>query len=870
MTVAPRSLRGQLLAAFLAVALLPASALGGFVAWSALRSARRSALEHSGQLAAAVAAEIGRHLEAHLLHLREVRVSVRVRRESDLTGDLRLAQHVALNPAIQELLLLDERGRVAEVEPPDLDLQGNDLSRLPYVAEARRRAEPTWSSATLSPRTGRPVVSLVVPGRRWTLVGYLDLAALRDIVARVRSQRQADVTVIDRDGTILAAKDERQVQERVNVGDVALVREALAGRSSTDEVAFLGARQLASATPVSLTGWVVMASQPVEEAYALGSRIRGYFLAAFALASLLAIAAALLLSRRIQHPIQALAEAARTVASGDYHLALPRGALRETDALAGSFDLMVAGIQERERARAEADRHYRNVVSTPLVAVARASIEGRVIFCNEAAARLVGLSSAGAALGRGVAEMLAEPAEWARLQEELRQVHRVANRELTLRRFDDGGPAQVLANAMVAEDGITLVMLDVTEERRVAAERERLEVQLLHVQKLEAVGRLAGGVAHDFNNLLTVIVGFGDELSAALPPGTPEREAADAILEAAERASRLTQSLLAYSRKQVLNPRSIDLRETVREAAQLVGRIIGEDVELEVVLPDALVAVVADLGQLEQVLMNLCTNARDAMPLGGRLTLAVDVETVSDEHAGAWELPHGGRYARVEVRDTGQGMTAEVRARVFEPFFTTKARGKGTGLGLAIVYGIVRQHEGHVQVRSAPGTGTTVTVFLPMQDGLPDAQPAPIAALPHPGTVRREMVLLAEDEVLVRRVMRSLLERAGYRVLEAADGAEAVELFAARRDAISLCVFDVVMPRLNGREARERVLQLDPRMPVLLVSGYAADVLDSAGPGEDVPELLGKPVAPREFLAKVRDLLDRAAAEAERGPGVTV
>jgi PAS domain S-box-containing protein len=866
---APRSLRWQLLAAFLAVALLPATALGGFVAWSALRAARRSALEHSGQLAAAVAAEIGRHLEAHLLHLREVQVSVDAWQENGLT-ELRLARHVVPNPAIQALLLLDQRGRVAEVAPPDLDLQGNDLSRLPYVAEALRRAEPTWSSATLSPRTGRPVVSLVVPGHPWTLVGYLDLTALRDIVARVRSQRQTDVTVIDRDGTILAADSERHVQERVNVGDFALVREALAGRSGTDEVAFLGTRQLASATPVPLTGWVVLASQPVDDAYALVSRIRGYFLAAFALASLLALAAAILLSRRIQRPIEALAEAARMVAGGDYHLALPRGALRETDALAGSFDAMVAGIQERERARAEADRHYRNVVSTPLVAVARASVDGEVIFCNEAAARLVGLTSADAALGRNAAEMLAVPAEWERLQADLRQLHRIANRELTLRRFDGGKPVQVLANAMAAEDGVTLVMLDVTEERRVSAERERLEAQLLHAQKLEAVGRLAGGVAHDFNNLLTVIVGFGSELCETLPPGTPAREAADAILQAAERASRLTKSLLAYSRKQVLKPRSVDLRETVRDAAQLVERIIGEDVELAVVLPDASVPVVADPGQLEQVLMNLSTNARDAMPLGGRLTLTMSVETISDEHARGWGLRRGGRYAQVEVRDTGQGMTAEVRARIFEPFFTTKEKGKGTGLGLAIAYGIVRQHEGHVQVRSTPGAGTTVTLFLPMHDGLPDAEPAPVAAPPLAGLARRETVLLAEDEVLVRRVMRSILERAGYQVLRAADGAEALELFAAHRDAISLCVFDVVMPRLNGREASERVRQLCPQMPVLLLSGYAADVLDSAGPGEDVPELLGKPVVPREFLAKVRELLDRAAAEAKRRAGLVL
>jgi CheY-like chemotaxis protein len=250
--------------------------------------------------------------------------------------------------------------------------------------------------------------------------------------------------------------------------------------------------------------------------------------------------------------------------------------------------------------------------------------------------------------------------------------------------------------------------------------------------------------------------------------------------------------------------------------------------------------------------------------------VTVGEESVSDEHARQWRLRHGGRYARVEVGDTGHGMTPEVLARVFEPFFTTKEKGKGTGLGLAIAYGIVRQHEGHVQVRSAPGAGTTVTVLLPMQARTLAVETAPVAASPLTGTVRRETVLLAEDEAPVRRVMRRILERAGYRVLEATDGAEAVELFAAHPDAASLCVFDVVMPRLNGRDAREQVRRLNPRMPVLLLSGYAADVLGGAKPGEDVPELLGKPVDPREFLAKVRELLDGAAAEGERPRGVAL
>jgi signal transduction histidine kinase len=739
MTIAPRSLRGQLLGSFLAVALIPTIALGGFVAWRALRTARGAALEHSSQVADSVAGRIRGRLRAQLLYLREVQASVR-RGELGLPGERRLAQDVALNPVIQTLLVLDERGRVVAVEPPDPKLMGTDLSRLPHVAEAGRRDEPTWSSAWLSPKTGCPIVSLVVPGRPWTLVGRLEFVELGELFARVRSQQRARVTVIDRDGTVLAANDDRYARERVTVGNVPLVRDALAGRSRTEEVAFLGTRQLASAAPVDLAGWVVVASQPVDEAYAPVSRLRAYFLAAFALASLLATAAAILLSRRIQRPIGALAEAARTVAGGHHHLALPRGGLRETDVLASTFDTMVAAIEEREQ-----------------------------------------------------------------LQEQLR-----------------------------------------------------------HAQKLEAIGRLAGGVAHDFNNLLTVIVGFGTDLAAASPPGPPQREAADEILQAAARAARLTHSLLAYSRKQVLNPRPLDLRRTVQDATQLVGRIIGEDVELAVVLPDAAVPVVADSGQLEQVLMNLCVNARDAMPLGGRLTVAVGQETFTDAFARDVGLPAGGSYARIAVSDTGQGMTPEVRARLFEPFFTTKENGKGTGLGLAMAHGIVRQHEGQVHVRSSPGAGTTVTIFLPLRDGQADARPDPVTAPAFQRTAQREMVLLAEDDALVRRVMRSTLERAGYQVLEAPDGAEAIEIFAAHRDAISLCVFDVVMPRLDGREAREHVRRLCPQMPVLLVSGYAADVLGTAGPGEETPDLLGKPMIPQEFLAKVRELIDRAVGARSR------
>jgi PAS domain S-box-containing protein len=862
MRLRPTTLRGQLALAFVIVALLPAGVLAFSVAWSAQRALRLSAFDHNGQLAATVAAEIARHLEGQVLHLQGVEYAVEAWQARGERTGLPPAPHVARNPATQAVLLLDLQGRVVGVDPPDRDLQGIDLSRLPFLAAARRSGRPTWSSVTLSPRTGRPSIALALPSPTRTLVEYVDLAVLREIVLRVRSQRQAELLVMDGAGTVLGAEDERLVRERESLGELPLVRQALAGRLGTDEVVLDGRRQLASAAPVPLTGWAVVAAQPADEAFALVTRIRSYVVAAFVLAALAATAMAASLSRRIRRPIDALAGAVRAVAGGRYDLALPRGALVEIDALATSFATMASAIDERERARREADRHYRNVVSTPLVAVVRTNPDGRVIFCNEAAARLAGWPSALAAAGHEVAELFVEPAEWGRLQAALRRGDRVVNRELLLRRPDRGRPVEVLANAVAADDELTLLMLDVSEERQAAAELERLEQALQTAQRLEALGRLAGGIAHDFNNLLTVIIGLATELEETLAPEEAAHEAVEGILMAARRGSRLTQSLLAYGRKQALRPRPSDLRQVLAEATQLARRVIGEQVALTVELPEAPVPASVDPGQLEQVLLNLCTNARDAMPGGGQLTVALTTEEIAPEQAADWGLQRAGHYARIEVRDTGQGMSPEVRARIFEPFFTTKQMGKGSGLGLAIVYGIVRQHEGHVQVRSTPGEGTVISVLLPLGPGLPAVAPAPPAPEPAQVEAGRGIILLADDEVLVRRVMRSILEHGGYHVVEAVDGEQAIAAFAAQPDLIDLCVFDVAMPRLNGLEARARVRALRPGLPVLLVSGYATDVLDSAGPGDDVPELMGKPVVPQELLAKVRELLERARAAA--------
>jgi signal transduction histidine kinase/CheY-like chemotaxis protein len=402
--------------------------------------------------------------------------------------------------------------------------------------------------------------------------------------------------------------------------------------------------------------------------------------------------------------------------------------------------------------------------------------------------------------------------------------------------------------------------VDAARQRR---ERRRLEQQLAEAQKLEAVGRLAGGVAHDFNNVLTAILGSTELLLLDSAPGVPVREELDIIRDAATRAQDLIRQLLAFSARQVLRPVVVDLNHLVASVGKMLRRLISEDIRLTTEPARELGAVRADPGQLEQVLLNLAVNARDAMPDGGHLTIRTfnaevggQPDRLPDDPEPAVDRVPPGRYVVLEFSDTGVGMTAEIQGRIFEPFFTTKPQGKGTGLGLATVYGIVRQSGGHVAVRSAPGAGTTFRLYLPQVDEAiaPATGPTPVTA-PAGGS---ETVLLAEDDQLVRLLTRRILEQAGYDVLVAGGGAEALELARRHEGPIDLLLTDVVMPEMGGRDLTRRLAEVRPGVPVLYMTGYSDDAIARHGVLDPGTALIQKPFTPAALARKVRQVLDRS------------
>lgn len=513
-------------------------------------------------------------------------------------------------------------------------------------------------------------------------------------------------------------------------------------------------------------------------------------------------------------------------------------------------------LQERLDELAQSERFLKNIVDNiPAIVFAKEAKELRYVIFNKAAEERLGYSFAtmlgntdfdvfpaeqAASFVQQDRQVLAK-GELVEIAEELVKTSRGDDLILHTKKiplFDENGTAQYLLG--ISED-ITA--------------RKRLEEQLLQSQKMEAIGQLAGGVAHDFNNILMVIMGYADVLK--MDTGLDERQSENVqkIMSAAEKAAQLTHNLLAFSRKQVMQTRVAKLNDIVQHLQEFLGRIIGEDVQLQSMLAEQELLVDVDSGQIEQVLINLATNARDAMPQGGTLTIETSRQEIDTSCQQINDSVVLGDYACITVADSGIGMDESTRQKIFEPFFTTKGPGKGTGLGLPIVYGIIKQHKGFVNLYSERNIGTTIRIYLPLVKSdqitreLERMQPRPVG-----GT---ETILLAEDDEAVRTLVANSLVSSGYRVLLAADGEQAVAQFTAHRADIQLVLMDIVMPRLSGKAAGDQIVSMDPTARILYTSGYTMDFIRSRQMMDDQTELIMKPIQLHDLLHKVREILDR-------------
>jgi PAS domain S-box-containing protein len=665
-------------------------------------------------------------------------------------------------------------------------------------------------------------------------------------------------TIIDKRGMVVFRSREPEKWLGKNVSDSALFVASQGKQSGTAAIRDLNAGNVFSGfASTQHVPWVVHVGSPQFLAFA---KERSDFWRAIwigGLALLLAVILAWTQATRIVLPIRRVVRDAVLFAKGDLsHRSSSEAVGDEIGILSQTLNAMAESLEKREEALRRSEMRFRAIIENVDDVIIILQPDGTRSYVSPAMTRILGYSEE--QLLAGTARDVVHADDWPAVRELIVNVRRfpgaVASGQARCRHKD--GSWRVFEGDLCnltdvpGVEGILVNLRDVTE-------RVALESELRQAQKMELVGQLAGGIAHDFNNLLTVITGRTDFLLEA--ENLPDEQETDLgeIRKAAGRAAELTRQLLAFSRKQLLQPRVLDLNHTLSEVEPMLRRLIGEDIRVRIVAGNGLGSITADPGQLQQILLNLALNARDAMPSGGVLTFQTANQTIrGGTGPNATHIPSG-EYVVLQVADTGMGMDAATQARIFEPFFTTKGQGKGTGLGLSTVYGIVKQSGASITVMSEPGEGTRFTVYFPRSDGYALAQSAEKEVdSPLSGT---ETILLVEDDRAVRNLVERVLNSRGYKVLSAEHGVEALQLASARVGTVDLVLTDIVMPTMSGREMVEALRLQRPGIRVIYMSGYTDDEIVRRGLHDPTMSFIQKPFTAEHLSMLVRKILDNGA-----------
>jgi PAS domain S-box-containing protein len=858
------SLSDRLLLALLVVAILPLGVVGlGGAAIARQVFEDESGRELSG-LSRALASQLDLYIQGLLEDGRSIVSQPAIRLMGPVSGSDVLMEARDRNPQFRNLVVVDQAGNPVAWSGPSPNIAEMDPSAL------SRALQGTQSWALI--RGGSSEASafvIVTPIRliggqlRGVLVADVDPAYLTGAATHAHPGGGDRVVVVDQDGNVVGIPGSTYPDAPPNPMWTHIANDARRIGNGTTRYEYEKDMRLAGFAAVPTVGWTIVVERPESGALAPAQRLWHLALIGIAVTALLAVGVAVFFARTLTRPVRELAVAARAFGADDSVAPLPvrTGGSAEVQTLIEAFATMRQNVLNREAALRESEERYRLLVEHFPEAIAVHS-EGKLAYANPAYLRLVGANSVGELVGMPVLQFI-DPSHRALAEERVREVvESGASMELAEEQVfrPDGQVVDIEVTAIPlsfeGRPAAQVLIRDVTERKQAEQALYESEERLLQAQKMEAVGALAGGIAHDFNNLLTAINGFSQLLLWRLPPQERSRTFVEEILKAGERASDLTRQLLAFGRRQVLQPRVIDLNETIVEMDKLLHRVVSEDTVLTYDLASDLDPIRADPGQIGQVIMNLVVNARDAMPHGGKIT----IETANTELDDSYERTHGlrrdGPHVLLTVRDTGTGMDHETQQRIFEPFFTTKSPGKGTGLGLATVYGIVKQSGGDIWVKSEAGHGTEFRIYLPRSgEGVsqPGLAPAPAESIPRGS----ETVLLVEDELGIRGLAIAVLQSSGYTVLSTEQPEQAVELCDRHEGPIDLLLTDVVMPGMSGHDVANAIAVRRPDTKVLFMSGYTPDVALRHGVLAN-SAYLQKPFSPAALARKVRNVLDSA------------
>ncbi|HNX58375.1 MAG TPA: PAS domain S-box protein, partial [Spirochaetota bacterium] len=758
-----------------------------------------------------------------------------------------LSSILKLNPQYSNLLIVDTKGNVW-AHGLSVGTTFNAADRR-YFINAMASGRISSGEFIRSRITSRPTFNLAYAFRNdrneidGVLVVAFALEYYRETLLRSGLPPDAWFMLLDHKGTVLystadpdkvigTAYDPGQFREMRNGPDVKtdIRRNPVTGNKS-----ILSYRKLW--LPGEETPYLyIRVAVPVEKIISEADEMMLRNIIFFTLFLCAAISIAWFIGKRsIADRITLLEKASRKMADGDLNVnisGMEYGG--EIGNLGRTFGYMAEKLKAREIALVESERNYRTIFNTNKDALfLHDAATGKIIEVNNSVPEMFGYARE-EIIGRDVSDLSSGEQSYSAKEANAFIKNTVTEGPRSFEwhaRRKDGTLfwAEVILSAATLNetDCVIAAVRDISDRKDAEEERKKLQAQLYHVQKMESIGQLAGGIAHDFNNILAAIMGYGSIMQQSMNPDDPNRGNIDGIMSSADRAAGLTQSLLAFSRKQVINPGVMEVNEQIRRVEKFLTRIIGEDVILTTDLSTEPLMIFADVTQMEQVLMNIAANARDAMPSGGRLMISTSSEYLGEDDVRTRGYGISGECAVISISDTGYGMDEETQKRIFDPFFTTKEMGRGTGLGLSIVYGIVSQNHGHISVYSEKGKGTTFRIFLPI-----------VAAEKNNGEVLKpdtesiggsETILLAEDNSTLREMSMSILRDFGYTVIPVEDGDHAVREFSANRDRIDLMILDIIMPQKNGKEVFEEARRIKPGIKVLFTSGYPADLIARQG-----------------------------------------
>ncbi len=743
---------------------------------------------------------------------------------------------------------------------------GNIANR-PYFKSIMAGGPAQITPPLISRTTGIPTIFIVAPIKDdreepQGLVGAgISLNYVRVVAESLKAYKSGYGIVVAKNGSLIYHPESNLVMknlltefEDMSVRELGKVMTA--GGSGVFRYSYKGQNKLAFYQPVSMAGWSVASVVPETELFAPAVNLLRVMVAITAILCVLVGLIIWMAAFHLTRPIVKLSSHAQLIASGNLNPGLLSMENNDEIGLLGNtFNIMTTNLDKEMRTIKLNEIKYRSLVDSINIGIYRSAMlpSPRFTQVNSAMTRILGYPSADELLDMSIDFLCLNPEDCYSINQDILEHGFVKNRELRFVRRDGSVIwCSLSANAEKEESGDIKWINGFIEE---ITERKELTEQLRQSQKMEAIGTLAGGVAHDFNNLLTVIIGYGNMLKQSLAMEDPATKYLDHLLSASDKAAQLTRSLLAFSRKQIIDLSPANLNEIVDGMGKLLLRVLGEDIQLTFDLHPGPLPVMVDIGPIEQALLNLVTNARDAMPNGGLLCISTTMVKLSEQLLIQHQSIAPGDYAVLSVSDNGLGMTEAVKQRIFEPFFSTKAVGKGTGLGLSILFGIVKQHQGDISVYSEPGIGTTFKIYLPIIHSVESDQRRASLAPARGGS---ETILIAEDNAEVRELAHEVLTSAGYRVTLAFDGEDAISRFMDHADEIDFVLLDVVMPRINGKEVYDTIKSMRPEVKILFMSGYTADIINQKGILEEGLHYVSKPLTPDVLVRKVREILDES------------